>query len=229
MKKTFQTFIAVTLVSISAASAQSTVFKTINETEMNLSWVFVSGAAGFNPTVADLSADFTSLNSVTLSPTVRATNTTWYNPVGGGDGSLGLRTLTSYLYGSAPNLNQTYSQIEFAGNVTDFNLGTNAAGTPYTLSAVIRDYVTTNPSSVVQTVLPITTSGSFSVVHNFEFGTNRSVQWGLQLIGPNIWPTDEAQFATAGSVTVVPEPTTYALLGLAAVSGLIARRLRRKA
>jgi hypothetical protein len=48
------------------------------------------------------------------------------------------------------------------------------------------------------------------------------------MVGPNIWPGNNAELANAGSVTVIPEPSTYALLGLAAVGGLLARRFRRK-
>ena len=227
MKKILALVFALSINGLSGASAQTTAFKTINETEMNLSWVFVSGGTGFNPSVPDLSADFTSLNSVTLSPTVRATNPSWYNPLGGGIDSVGTKTLRSFLYGTSFNLNQDFSSIEFSGNVTDFNLGTNIAGTPYTLRAIVRDF--TSSADLVQTILPITTQGQFTLQHALIEGTNRQVQWGLQLVGPNIWPTDEAQFATAGSVTVVPEPSTYALLGLAAVVGLLVFRSRRQA
>ena len=226
MKKILALSIALTVAGLSGASAQVS-YKTIDETEMNLSWVFVSGGTGFNPSIPNLVADFTSLNSVTMSPTDRATNGAWYNPVGGGEGSVGTKTLRSYLYGRSFDLNQEFSSIEFSGNVTDFNLGTNIAGTPYTLRAIVRDF--TSSADLVQTILPITTQGQFTLQHSLVGGTNRQVQWGLQLVGPNIWPTDEAQFATAGSVTVVPEPSTYALLGLAAVVGLVVLRSRRQA
>lgn len=226
MKKLLALSIALTVAGLSGASAQ-VIYKTIDQTEMNLSWVYVSGSPGFNPSIPNLVADFTSLNSVTMSPTDRATNTAWYNPVGGGEGSVGTKTLTSWLYGTSVNLNQQGSSIEFSGNVTDLNLGTNISGIPYTLEAKIMDF--TVFADIVQTILPLTNTGTFTLRHELIGGTNRQVRWGLQLVGPNIWPTDEAQFATAGSVTVVPEPSTYALLGLAAVVGLVVFRSRRQA
>jgi hypothetical protein len=243
MKKIIPLIIALSLAGLGGASAQSTAFRTINQTNMNLGFYWwstnpsfgpsvVSGNPGLSTSLGTLVADYTTPSSVTLSPTTAAglTNISWYSPfVTPGPGSTGNQTIVSYLFGQSINLNTSFNSIEFSGDVTDFSLGTNIAGTPYTLAAVIRDIPLSGPGVNTTTVLPLTTEGFFSMSHSIESGTNRAVQWGLMLTGPNIWPTDSAQQEFAGSVTVVPEPSTYALLGLAAVGGLIARRFRRKA
>jgi hypothetical protein len=229
MKKIFQTFIAVTLVSISAASAQTNIFKTINSSEMIYGWMIVSEPSN-NATVSssawaltNLTADFTAPNSVTLSPAT-STNGLWYDPVGGGVGSIGNKTMSSWLYGQSTGLS---GNLEFEGIISELTLSTNAAGRPYTVSAFVREFGGGGP--LTSSILPLTSTGDFSVSFPLSGASNRTVQWGLIMQGPNIWPGDTEQLANAGSVTVVPEPTTYALLGLAAVGGLIARRLRRKA
>jgi len=231
MKKIFQTFIAVTLVSISAASAQTNLFKTINQTDLNLTWMTVREATNFSTIVsagaaplADLSATWNTPASVTYgAPT--ATNSLWYNPPGG-IGSSGNKIIQSYLYGTQTGTfaGQT---LQLSGVVSDYNLSTNVAGTPYTLSAYIQQTGAGGPT--LRTISPITSIGEFSISLPLDGTPGRNVQWGLLMEGPNILPGDIDQLANAGSVTVVPEPTTYALLGLAAVGGLIARRLRRKA
>jgi hypothetical protein len=231
MKKTFQTFIAVTLVSISAAAAQTTIVKTVNLTDLNLGFVSVREATNFNTVItntswpaADLTAIWSTPESVTYSPAT-ATNPLWYNPPGG-IGSSGNKTMLAYLFGQQTGTfaGQT---LEFSGVVTDYSLATNVAGTPYTLRAYLRDG---GPGGdTLRLLSDITGTGEFSLSMPLNGSPGRTIQWGLIMQGPNIFPGDTEQLANAGSVTIVPEPTTYALLGLAAVGGLIARRLRRKA
>jgi hypothetical protein len=120
--------------------------------------------------------------------------------------------------------------LQFEGIVSDFSLATNSAGLPYTLQAVIRDW-SSDYTSLVETIVPLTSTGNFSVTQPLNPGAGRVVQWGLIMQGPNIWPEDTEQLEIAGSATIqaIPEPSTYALLGLAAAGGLLVRRFRRKA
>jgi hypothetical protein len=238
MKKIFQTFIAVTLVSISAASAQSNVFKTIDSAEINLGYLSVfelpsNGGAfvsGSGSPVAQLNAVYPTSDSVVFSPnTITNTGTNWYNPGTGGVGSLGQKQMSAFLYAQETGI-YGGQILQFEGIVSSFNLTTNAAGLPYTFSAFIKDFAP-DYSSVVETIFPITSTGNFNISQALDPAAGRHVQWGLQMIGPNIWPGDTEQLEVAGSVTVeaIPEPSTYALLGLAVAGGLLARRLRRKA
>ncbi len=230
MKKTFQTFIAVTLVSISAASAQTNV-RTINSSEMNITYMGVSELDGGSPVsegawaLTNLTANYSAPDNLTFSPAT-STNELWYNPPGGGVGSFGNKNMFALL--NAQEIGTLTGTLLFEGNVTNFTLASNAAGVPYSFGAIIKDFAP-DYSSVIQTILPITSAGAFQISQPLVDAPGRIVQWGLFMQGPNIWPGDTEQLANAGSVTVVPEPTTYALLGLAAVGGLIARRLRRKA
>jgi hypothetical protein len=233
MKKLIPLIIAVTLVSISAASAQTN-FRTINSAEMNIYWLnayeLPSNGGGYwdgGPTQIDnLNAQYSSSSSVVFSPnTTNNPSPIWYTP-SGEVGALGNKMINSFLLGQESGT--LSGRLEFAGFVTSYNLLTNAAGIPYTLTALIKDFAP-DYSSVVEKYEPITSTGSFAVSLDLIAEPGRNVQWGLLMVGPNIWPEDTAQLATAGSVIVVPEPTTYALLGLAAAGGLLARRFRRKA
>jgi hypothetical protein len=233
MKKTFQTFIAVTLVSISAASAQTNLFKTINETDLPSGWMVVREATNVSTIVsnassplADLTATFDTSTNVTFGPAT-ATNALWYNPPGG-IGSSGNKLMQAYLYGQETG---TFAgdTLQFSGLVTDYTLSTNVAGVPYSLTAYIRD---TGPGGAVSQIsLLIDSTGEFNLSLPLNGTPGRTVQWGLLMQGRNILPNDIDQLETAGSVSIqaIPEPSTYALIGLAALGGLVARGLRRKA
>ena len=237
MKKILALSIALTVAGLSGASANGTVFKTINQTEMIYGSIGVynlpTDGSGFVSAsawpIADLNAVFQTPDSVTFSPnTITNTGSMWYNPESGGPGSAGQKTMVSYLYASSPKSSILGQSLVFEGLVTDFSLGTNIAGFPYSLSAFVMD-VAPDYSDVIAAFIPITGTGNFSVNQALLDDPLRVVQWGLVMTGPNIWATDTVQLANAGSVTVVPEPSTYALLGMAALGGLVALRLRRKA
>jgi len=229
-------FIAVAATGLTGASAQ--IFKTINSVEMNTAYMNVfnlasdGGAFQFGSSwgPADLRATFTTDTSVTMLPnTIGDPNSYWYTP-SGGVGALGNKMMEANLYGQVDG-SYAGQTLTFAGSVSSFSLSTNSAGIPYTLTAFIKDFAPDFSSSVSSTQV-ITSTGDFAIALTAlpNVGTNnRHVQWGLQLVGPDIWGTDSAQLATAGSATVdaVPEPSTYALLALGA-AGLGAHLVRRR-
>lgn len=224
---------ALVLASIGGASAQ--IFKTINSTEMVLGYMNVfelpsNGGAfvfGSGWGISDLNSTYLDSTTVVMSPnTIGDPNSFWYTP-SGGPGALGNKIMEGNLYGQETG---TYAgqTVTFEGSVTAFNLSTNAGGLPYTLTAFVRDFAP-DFSSFNTTTLVISTTGDFSISLPTVNDAGRHVQWGLQIMGPNIWPSDSAQLAAAGSATVgaIPEPSTYALLGLGA-AGLGAHLIRRR-
>jgi len=175
-------------------------------------------------TIGDLNATFQNSSTVTFTPnTIGDANSYWYTP-SGGPGATGNKIMEANLY--AQNDGGLAGQtINFKGNVTSFTLqtGTNP-NTDYTFTAFIRDFAP-DFSAVVQTLIPITTTGEFSATLATINDPARHVQWGLQMKGPDVWATD---VAAKGSVTVtaVPEPSSVALLGIG--GGILAAIARRR-
>jgi hypothetical protein len=236
MKKIIPLIIALSLAGIGGASAQSTIFKTINSAEMNLGWITAfelpaNGGGwydGFPSPIGELNAVYPSSDTVVFSPnTTSNPSSVWYTP-SGQLGAAGNKIVESLLLAQADGT--LSGTLQFEGVISDFSLSTNAAGLSYSLRAVVRDWAP-DYSTFVETILPLTSTGSFAVTQALDPGAGRHVQWGLIMQGPNIWPGNTEELANAGSVTVeaIPEPSTYALLGLAAAGGLLVRRFRRKA
>ncbi len=224
---------AIALAGISGASAQ--IFKTINSAEMTLgfmnvfelpsnggAFVFASGWG-----IGDLNSTYPNATTVVMSPnTIGDPDPFWYTPAGG-PGALGNKIMEGNLYGQETG---TYAgqTVTFEGSVTAFNLSTNAGGIPYTLTAFVRDFAP-DFSSFNTVTQVLNSTGNFSIGLLATNDPGRHIQWGLQIMGPNIWPTDAAQLAVAGSATVeaIPEPSTYALLALGA-AGFGAHLMRRR-
>lgn len=222
------------LVALTLAAPARAVDVTIDSATMTLGFMNVSnlpsngGAPQFQSSwgIADLNATFPTPSTVNFTPnTIGDPNPYWYTP-SGGPGATGNKIMEANLY--AENTGGLAGQtINFKGNVTAFTLqtGTNP-NTDYTFKAFIRDFAP-DYSSVVETMIPITSTGEFAATLATINDPARHVQWGLQMKGANVWVTD---VASKGSVTVtaVPEPSTYAVLAFAGcAAAAIRRRVRR--
>lgn len=105
-----------------------------------------------------------------------------------------------------------------AGQTVNFE-GTVLANTlvdPYTSVAFIKDFAPDYSSFNVSTVA--LTPGAFSVSLATDPGAGRHVQYGFETIGPNVFPTDLQSKGNVMIRTVVPEPASLLLAGMAALA-----------
>lgn len=200
---------------------------TMNNGYMNVFELPSNGGAyvfGSGWGIADLNATFPNSSTVTFTPnTIGDPASFWYTP-SGGPGATGNKIMEANLYAQPADGTLSGQTITFKGNVSAFTLqtGTNP-NTDFTFKAFIRDFAP-DYSSVVETSIPITSTGEFSAVLATINDPARHVQYGLQMKGPDVWVTD---VAAKGSVTVtaVPEPSAWAL---GATGLLVAGVLRRR-
>jgi len=142
--------------------------------------------------VADLRATFTSGTSVTLAPCVVSdTSSYWFTP-SGRPGAAGNKSIEALVYGEA---NGTYAgeTVRFSGTVAANTLLSGSG--KWTVKAFIRDF-SADYSSMVESQVPISSTGEFSVSLTAINDPTRRVQWGLKTIGPNVWITDLASKGT---------------------------------
>lgn len=153
--------------------------------------------------VADLRATFTSGTSVTLAPCVVSdTSSTWYTP-SGRPGAAGNKTIEANVYGQADG---TYAgeTLRFSGTVAAHTLLSGSG--QWAVKAFIRDF-SADYSSMIETQVPLSATGAFSVSLTAIDDPTRHVQWGLQTTGPNVWSTD---LASKGTVIVNASSTAIA-------------------
>lgn len=222
------------LVAVTLAAPASAIDVTIDGSTMNVGYMNVSelpangGGYVFGSSwgISDLNATYPNPSTVIFTPnTINDPNPFWYTPFGG-PGATGNKIMEANLY--AQNTGGLAGQtINFKGNVTAFTLQTGGnPNTDYTFRAFIRDFAP-DFSSVVETLIPITSTGEFTATLATINDPARHVQWGLQMKGPNVWITD---VASKGSVTVtaVPEPSTSAALAFAGCAAAAVRRRMRR-
>ena len=143
----------------------------------------------------DLRATFTSGTSVTLAPCVVSdTSSYWFTP-SGRPGAAGNKSIEALVYGEA---NGTYAgeTVRFSGTVAANTLLSGSGN--WTVKAFIRDF-SADYSSMIESQVPISATGDFSVSLTAINDPTRRVQWGLKTIGPNVWITD---LASKGTVVV---------------------------
>lgn len=163
---------------------------------------------------ADLCATFSG-PILTLTPnTIGDPNPYWYTP-SGGPGATGNKIMDANMY-----VEQTGSLsgqlVTFTGNVL-----ANTLVSPYTSVAFIKDFAPDYSSSV--TITAPLVNGVFSIDLATVNDPLRHVQFGFETIGPDVWVTDVASKGFV-QITAVPEPATFALVGLGSAALLIRRR-----
>jgi hypothetical protein len=161
---------------------------------------------------------------LTLAPnTIGDPDPYWYIG-GGGPGAIGNKIMDANMYvelGELPGQTLTFSGTVLADTLTLANnpLNVDGIGNGWTAVAFIKDFAADYSSFNVSTV-PLA-AGPFSVALLTDAGAGRHVQYGFEVIGPDVWITDVAQY---GSIQLVPEPSSLVLLGLGALGALVWRR-----
>ena len=173
------------------------------------------GGSGWG--VPDLTATFVgNPGTLTLGPNTIGDAADYWYIGGGGPGAQGAKIMEANLYvEETGTLNgQT---VTFEGTVLSDTF-TSAHSTRVFVSDFAPDY-----SSRVDSFFDITGPGAFSVSLATINDPGRHIQYGFQTRGENVWVTDVAPFGTV-VIQTVPEPTTFALVGLGAAVLLITRR-----
>ena len=182
--------------------------------------------SGWGP--ADLVSSFAG-NTLTLRPNqIGDPNIYWYqgpNTSNGGPGAPGNKIMDASLYNETTGVyvNQT---LTFSGNVLSntLNGGLNPYNnTTYSSVAFIKDFVA-DFSSSTSTTIPLA-PGVFNISLLTSADPGHHIQYGFETIGSDVWAGDP--LLGGGNLTAiinpVPEPSTLALGGLAALA-LIRRR-----
>jgi len=169
----------------------------------------VGGTGGWG--LPDLRSSFTGSTVTLQANTVGDPNPYWYVG-GGGPGAIGNKIMDANLYNDSLNSSPS-TTLTFTGNVLLDNLAgqVNAIGEGWTAVAFIKDFAP-DYSSFTQTTAALT-PGIFSISQTTSANAGDHIQYGFEVIGPDVWAGDPL---TLNSIVVapVPEPSSLALLGL---------------
>jgi hypothetical protein len=177
--------------------------------------------------LADLTASFSG-STLTLGPNqIGDPNGYWYTPAGG-PGAVGNKIMDANIYNQPADGTYTGMTLTFTGDVLSSTLlnpgNANAIGNGWTAVAFIKDFAPDYSSSVSATA-PLV-NGVFSISLATINDPSRHVQYGFEVIGPDVWSTDVGPFGTV-VVNPVPEPTTLALVGMGGLAALSLIRRRK--
>jgi len=194
------------------AQAQTTV--TVDPAALTLGYMNVfelpvnGGAFVFGSTwgLPDLTAVFSGSN-LTLGPnTINDPDPFWY--IGGGaPGSPGNKIMEANCYaedtGTLNGQTVTFNGMVLANSLTS----------AHTVIAFVKDFAP-DYSSFNQNTVVLSATGPFSVSLATINDPGRHVQWGVQMTGVNVWPTDVGPFGTMtlGPQAVPTEATTWGRL-----------------
>jgi len=157
---------------------------------------------------ADLKAEFNSSGLVLSPNTINDPSPEWYSP-SGGPGAVGNRTMEANFYqqfdGPLAGKNVTFSGTVLSNTLVSAS-NTNALGNGWTAVAYIRDFAP-DYSSFNSATVPLT-PGAFSVTLFTANDPARHVQYGFQVVGPNVWVTDAAPFGNIVIGNAGINPTT---------------------
>ena len=170
--------------------------------------------------IPDLTANFDDgASTVTLKPApMNDPSNYWYQGDGetpGGPGVAGNKRMEANLYQEVTDDALAGTTFTFEGEVLSYTLTQD-----YEAYLFIKDFAA-DYSSSIETKIPIA-AGPFSISATLDSGTGRHVQWGTQVIGANVWPTDVDLFGNA-VIATVPEPAALTLLALGGLA-LLRRR-----
>lgn len=174
--------------------------------------------------IQDLVANFNDAAfTLTMSPnTIGDPNEFWYqDPTGGGNtnpggpGAPGNKIMEANLYREVTG--------GFAGQTVTFSgsILSNSFTDAHVARVFIRDFASDFSSSV--DVFADAVDGNFSISLDTINDASRTVQWGIQVRGVNVWVTDTAPFGNL-VIRTIPTPGALAVVGL---GGLFASRRRR--
>jgi hypothetical protein len=204
--------LAVLVACIMSASAAMAIDITLNGSDPWLGFMNVfnlpadGGAYQFGSPwgTGDLTATFAG-DVMTFTPnSIGDPDPYWYIG-GGGPGAPGNKIMEANMYvepaGSLPGMTVTFSGVVISNSLTS----------AHACKAFIRDFAP-DFSSVVEQSVPLGAAGVFSIMLNTINDPARHVQYGIQMVGPNVWVTDLPQFGSIviGPANAIPvEPTTW--------------------
>lgn len=230
MKSSFSNPLAIAAIAGACLTASAQVNVGLNPNApwlgfMNVSEIPQHGGAyvyGSGWGIADLRATFSGPTLTLQANTIGDPNPFWYTPAGG-PGALGNKIMDANLYvettGAFAGKNVSFSATVLSDNLVG---ATDALGNGWTAVAFIKDFAP-DYSSFVSVTAPLTV-GTFNISLNAINDPNRHVQYGFEVIGPDVWAGDPLTF---NQIQIVPEPSSLALLGLGASGVVCAWRRRR--
>jgi hypothetical protein len=157
---------------------------------------------------ADLVATFAG-PILTLAPNqIGDPNSYWYTPTGQ-PGAVGNKIMDANMYVQPADGTFTGVTLNFSGQVLANTLvgPVNQLGEGWTAVAFIKDFAP--DYSTFNTVTAPLTTGFFNLSLATVNDPARHVQYGFEVIGPDVWFTDAGQY---GNIQIVPEPSAAALI-----------------